>query len=359
MAVQFGSAANYIPDDFEYNNDISYAHTLEPGTYQGSFGNDGVNTDDTDWYKLYLNEYDTISISVSYSSADGSIQLILYDSSGYKELCFSESYSGYESVEFMVENTNYYYIKLYNSEAFYSNLTYTMSINVNPFNGPYASQDWVIANEGDSYSWNYDYYLDDKEGTIEDQDGAITARLENKYVSGPYLKLKFDVNNGPIVKAIPLIPPYLEYKIREINIVVMIDFLDLIAFGIYPVVPLNFHFADSAYNSVFSGFPGTTDITNNGKRVELNAQENGDIIELVIEYSEEGVLQRFYEKLDITSSPTDNIYFYFDMTINETPKENEDPEPFWNIPGYSVVLIGGISGLTLIALAALIAKNKT
>ena len=78
-----------------------------------------------------------------------------------------------------------------------------------------------------------------------------------------------------------------------------------------------------------------------------------------IDYSVEGILQRYYIKMDITSSPTDNMYFQFEMKIQDSDDKNENPESPFKIPGFSLPIMGNFAIITIVGLVTLTKKRKS
>jgi hypothetical protein len=97
---------SYTPDDqFEENDDVGSAASIESGTYAN------LSCLDNDWYKFYLYAGDDLTAGIDFSNADGDLQLYLYDTDGSTLLDSSTTASDYEEVNAVdVPQFSYYYL---------------------------------------------------------------------------------------------------------------------------------------------------------------------------------------------------------------------------------------------------------
>lgn len=115
----FDSASVYITvvaadDSYEPNNFLSSAYDIS--SYENSWLSDisglGKQSDE-DWYKIYVNSGDTnIQAELTFTHADGDIDLVLYDPSG-SFLISSRSSTNDEYIDYEVTQEGFYYLKVY------------------------------------------------------------------------------------------------------------------------------------------------------------------------------------------------------------------------------------------------------
>ena len=95
-------------DRLENNDSMDGAEPLPPELYTGL----NVCEDDEDWYRLSLDAGDTVTVDVEFSHAEGDIDMRLLDSAG-TPLVSSTSGTDDESVEYTVESSGTYFIRVY------------------------------------------------------------------------------------------------------------------------------------------------------------------------------------------------------------------------------------------------------
>jgi hypothetical protein len=173
-------------DPYEENDLRSSAHDLSasPGIWLSNLQGAGIQGDD-DWYKIQaLAEEAPITIDLRFTHAEGDIDLILYDASGYQ---LAESYStdDNESIAYTTAASGDYYLYIYYADAGNSydlmwsdgrpTPTQCQQESI-PLSGPYTSADRFIASESEIIS----------SGTVTFEEGSSTT------LHAPRIQLKPD-----------------------------------------------------------------------------------------------------------------------------------------------------------------------
>jgi len=101
-------------DNYEENDNLNTAYNLE--NYEGinlsTVAGSAVQVDE-DWYKIYLRpSYERVQISLNFTHADGDIDVELFNASGIR-LSVSQGASNSEFIDYTVEESGYYYIKVH------------------------------------------------------------------------------------------------------------------------------------------------------------------------------------------------------------------------------------------------------
>ncbi len=110
-------------DPFEENDIRADAALITPGTYNELTVCTGGDPDTNDFYAIYLEAGDAITVDILFLNADGDIDLTLFDIDGTTALDTSASISDNEQVEATARNSGFHLINVRmfstNREAFY------------------------------------------------------------------------------------------------------------------------------------------------------------------------------------------------------------------------------------------------
>ena len=108
-------------DQFEENDTKTQAAEIFEEYYDGL----SCSEDDDDWYKVFLNQGDNLTVTIYFDGGTIDLDMLLEDESG-EELDYSEGVGDEESVRTVdVEYTGYYYTQIY---SFDSEGTYDMEV---------------------------------------------------------------------------------------------------------------------------------------------------------------------------------------------------------------------------------------
>lgn len=108
MALELRGTVSCV-DSFEPNNDLANANDVAPGTYPELTLCSGEDTND--FYALFLEAGDAITVEIFFTDADGDIDLRLLDTDGVTTLDSSLSSSDNEEVSATVQNTGFHFIR--------------------------------------------------------------------------------------------------------------------------------------------------------------------------------------------------------------------------------------------------------
>lgn len=108
MALELRGTVSCV-DSFEPNNDLANASDVTPGTYPELTLCSGEDTND--FYAIFLEAGDAITVELFFTDADGDIDLRLLDTDGVATLDSSLSFSDNEEVSATVQNTGFHFIR--------------------------------------------------------------------------------------------------------------------------------------------------------------------------------------------------------------------------------------------------------
>lgn len=153
---------NTMDDHYEDNDGFNNATEVEHGSYNGLVCNDD------DYYKIFLDTDDTITVAVGFRTAEGNINLHLYDPV-FSMVAASVSTTDHEYITHTATMRGFYYIKV---SQLGSGNTYDLVINMSGFSvisspkvlGPYISIDstptWTWETTSLFGTGNFRYKLD-------------------------------------------------------------------------------------------------------------------------------------------------------------------------------------------------------
>lgn len=117
--LQWASSTPITDDQYEENDTQPFAHdlTYDESTWLSELNGPGIQRDD-DWYKIYATPgYERIQVELSFTHAEGDIDLALYDEAG-NMLASSVSFTDNEAIDFTVDASDAdYFVRVYGYQS--------------------------------------------------------------------------------------------------------------------------------------------------------------------------------------------------------------------------------------------------
>ena len=122
-------SAGCADDVYELNNDAATATPLTPGNYSGlSICDTQLSPIDADWFKLTLAAGDNIEATISFSHAQGDLDLGLFKEGNYQQFAFyAPGVGDTEKVSYTVTGSGNYYLVVFGTAAGIYSVPYQLS----------------------------------------------------------------------------------------------------------------------------------------------------------------------------------------------------------------------------------------
>jgi beta propeller repeat protein len=118
-------------DNFEDNDDSPNASEIVENSYTD------LQWFDDDWYKVYLNNGESISVTIQFIHSNGDLELILYDTDAFTVLDSSTGGGNSETVGTTVTASGYYYIYVYGFSSPHNEYDMSISITIGGNSDPF------------------------------------------------------------------------------------------------------------------------------------------------------------------------------------------------------------------------------
>ncbi|WP_371802234.1 hypothetical protein [Candidatus Lokiarchaeum ossiferum] len=375
LDLRVGTAVN---DDWaEENDDISSAKDLSINRHNGLIQND------MDWYKIWLEPNDLLDIILEYDNALPGLwmDLDLYEWSSTAEslLVSGTNDNGKNKLSYTNENlAKYVYIRVNGPN---NGDWYDLDLTLNPSTSPEEpSLDWVAYNSGDFAEWDATVEVFTEGGNSTLFEGSLRGDITDVQLGEHSVIVSSNMqwSNIPTEYLQGWITGAYNFDIEGDG------FAYPAYFGFASVfVGDGFHYSDT--QKIFTNiFDTSYDILDDGRtlEVEYNPSE-GPYYKMRVTYTEDGFLKEISIEGDFVDA-VGNIFAYGkihlllssssvveeiktdDTMTNSTDDGNgtgADSNPFSgfdlsSIPGFPAEIIGGVLGLTIIAMIVAVKKKS-
>lgn len=367
-----------ISDDWaEENDDISSAKDLSINRHNGLIQND------MDWYKIWLEPNDLLDIILEYDNALPGLwmDLDLYEWSSTAEslLVSGTNDNGKNILSYTNENlAKYVYIRVNGPN---NGDWYDLDLTLNPSTSPEEpSLDWVAYTSGDFAEWDATVEIFNEGGNSTLFEGSLRGDITDVQLGEHSVIVSSNMqwSNIPTEYLQGWITGAYNFDIEGDG------FAYPAYFGFASVfVGDGFHYSDT--QKIFTNiFDTSYDILDDGRtlEVEYNPSE-GPYYKMRVTYTEDGFLKEISIEGDFVDA-VGNIFAYGkihlllssssvveeiktdDTMTNSTDDGNgtgADSNPFSgfdlsSIPGFPAEIIGGVLGLTIIAMIVAVKKKS-
>ncbi len=183
-------------DEFEENDSKAQAAEVEEGTYE----NLTCSEDDDDWYRVYLNQGDNLTVTIRFDGDEIDLDMLLEDQAG-QEMDWSEGEDSTERVMAIdVDYTGYYYVEVY---SYYGEGPYSMEVVfaimypegiVNVEQAVFNNDDDSMQNDASFFAHVKDEFVAGSAITIYDRDSGDEVDSGHTNSDGEWVSP--DMSNG-------------------------------------------------------------------------------------------------------------------------------------------------------------------